>query len=374
MTDTMSPDAQDTDSRRTNAERKRRRKSWNSVESRSARAGVLFILPALALLGLFMVGPILLAFNLGFTDAKLASPNEPQFVGTSNFERILSLGQVTVPSDPTDPNVGLDNLREQTRPAAETPYSGMQVLAERPSSDGATTTYTVAGDALFWKSVRNTFYFAVVVAPLQGGLALVLALLINAPIKGRVVFRTIFFLPVVTSMVVVSILWIFLYQENGLINIILAALLPQWEPIAFLSEPSLAMPAIIAMSVWQGVGFHMIIWLAGLQTIPGELYEAARVDGAKRWHQFRYVTWPGLRTTFVFVLIIISIQAMGLFTQINVMTKGGPLDATTTLVFHAFREGYRKNEIGYASAIALVFFAIVVVISLVQRRLTRERD
>ena len=374
MTDTMSPDAQETDSRRTNAERKRRRKSWNSVESRSARAGVLFILPALALLGLFMVGPILLAFNLGFTDAKLASPNEPQFVGTSNFERILSLGQVTVPSDPTNPNVGLDNLREQTRPAAETQYSGMQVLAERPSSDGATTTYTVAGDALFWKSVRNTFYFAVVVAPLQGGLALVLALLINAPIKGRVVFRTIFFLPVVTSMVVVSILWIFLYQENGLINIILAALLPQWEPIAFLSEPSLAMPAIIAMSVWQGVGFHMIIWLAGLQTIPGELYEAARVDGAKKWHQFRYVTWPGLRTTFVFVLIIISIQAMGLFTQINVMTKGGPLDATTTLVFHAFREGYRKNEIGYASAIALVFFAIVVIISLVQRRLTRERD
>lgn len=374
MTDTMSPDARDTDSPRSHAERKRRRKSWNSVESRSARAGILFILPALALLGLFMVGPILLAFNLGFTDAKLASPNEPQFVGTSNFERILSLGQVTVPSDPNNPNVGLDNLREQTRPAAETPYSGMQVLAERTSSDGATTTYTVAGDALFWKSVRNTFYFAVVVAPLQGGLALVLALLINAPIKGRVVFRTIFFLPVVTSMVVVSILWIFLYQENGLINIILAALLPQWEPIAFLSEPSLAMPAIIAMSVWQGVGFHMIIWLAGLQTIPGELYEAARVDGAKRWHQFRYVTWPGLRTTFVFVLIIISIQAMGLFTQINVMTKGGPLDATTTLVFHAFREGYRKNEIGYASAIALVFFAIVVVISLVQRRLTRERD
>jgi ABC-type sugar transport system permease subunit len=175
-------------------------------------------------------------------------------------------------------------------------------------------------------------------------------------------------------MVVVSILWIFLYQENGLINILLAALFPQWEPIAFLSEPALAMPAIIAMSVWQGVGFHMIIWLAGLQTIPGELYEAARVDGAKRWQQFRYVTWPGLRTTFVFVLIIISIQAMGLFTQINVMTKGGPLDSTTTLVFHAFREGYRKNEIGYASAIALVFFAIVVVISLVQRRVTRERD
>ena len=127
------------------------------------------------------------------------------------------------------------------------------------------------------------------------------------------------------------------------------------------------------MSAWQAVGFHMIIWLAGLQTIPGELYEAAKVDGANGWQQFRAVTWPGLRTTFVFVLIIISIQAMGLFTQVNVMTQGGPQDSTTTLVFHIFREGFRKNDIGYSSAIAVVFFIIVVTISIIQRRLTREK-
>jgi len=349
-------------------------KRKSSITSRSARAGVLFVTPAVFLMVVFLVTPVVLAFSLGFTDAKLASPNEPQGVGLKNFERIFSLGQVTVDGDPANPDAVYDNLRELTRPSADGPYKGMQILAENIAADGSKADFTIAGDALFWKSVGNTFYFAGVVAPVQGGLALVLALLINSAIRGKVFFRTVFFLPVVTSMVVVSILWVFLYQENGLINIILDTVIPGYEPVAFLTKPELAMPAIMAMSIWQAVGFHMIIWLAGLQTIPGELYEAAKMDGASKWQQFLNVTWPGLRTTFVFVLIIISIQAMGLFTQINVMTKGGPLDATTTIVFHVFREGFRKNEIGYSSAIAIVFFLIVVTISIIQRRVTREKD
>jgi multiple sugar transport system permease protein len=284
------------------------------------------------------------------------------------------LGQVSVDADPSDPNSAYDNLRDLTKPAADTPYAGMQILNESFSKDGTKADFTLAGDALFWKSLKNTIIFALVIAPLQGGLALALALLINSKIKGKVFFRTIYFMPVVTSMVVVSILWIFFYQKDGLANVILDNLIPGYEPIAFLTDPNLALPAIIFMSAWQGVGFHMIVWLAGLQTIPGELYEAATVDGANKWQQFKAVTWPGLRSTFVFVLIVISIQAMGLFTQVNVMTQGGPLDSTTTVVFHLFREGFRKNEIGYSSAIAIVFFILVVLISIIQRRLTRERD
>jgi multiple sugar transport system permease protein len=295
-------------------------------------------------------------------------------VGIENFTELLSLGQVSVDADPSDPNSAYDNLRDLTKPAADTPYAGMQILNESFSEDGTKADFTLAGDALFWKSLKNTLIFALVIAPLQGGLALALALLINSKIKGKVFFRTIYFMPVVTSMVVVSILWIFFYQKDGLANVILDNLIPGYEPIAFLTDPNLALPAIIFMSAWQGVGFHMIVWLAGLQTIPGELYEAATVDGANKWQQFKAVTWPGLRSTFVFVLIVISIQAMGLFTQVNVMTQGGPLDSTTTVVFHLFREGFRKNEIGYSSAIAIVFFILVVLISIIQRRLTRERD
>ena len=118
----------------------------------------------------------------------------------------------------------------------------------------------------------------------------------------------------------------------------------------------------------------MLIWLSGLQTISAELYEAAKVDGANAIQQFRHVTWPGLRTTFVFVLITISIQAMGLFTQVNVMTQGGPVDSTTTLVFHSFREGFRKQEVGYSAAIAVIFFLIVVTVSLIQRAATKDKD
>jgi multiple sugar transport system permease protein len=133
------------------------------------------------------------------------------------------------------------------------------------------------------------------------------------------------------------------------------------------------MPAIMFMSIWQAVGFHMVIWLSGLQTIPPELYEAADIDGADRWEKFRYVTWPGLRNTRTFILVTITIAALSLFAQINIMTNGGPLDATTTVVFQAVRIGYQQQQTAYASAISLVFFILVLAVSLVQRYLTREK-
>jgi len=128
------------------------------------------------------------------------------------------------------------------------------------------------------------------------------------------------------------------------------------------------------MSIWQAVGFHMVIWLSGLQTIPEERYEAAELDGANTWEKFRYVTWPGLRATRTFILVTITIAALSLFAQINVMTDGGPLNATTTMVFQAVRVGYRQQQTAYASAISLIFFALVLAVSLVQRYLTREKD
>lgn len=344
----------------------------NTLSARESRTGYLFITPAVFLLLLFLVAPVILAFTLGFTDARLSSPNPIQFVGTENFERLLSLSKVDITA--ADADALYDKVRSMTRPGSGTDVEGMQILSESVSEDGKSGSYILAGDPLFWKSVKNTLFFALIVAPLQGGAALLLALLVNSKLRGRVFFRTVYFLPVVTSMVVVSILWLFMYQENGMINVIGQSVIPGYTPVNFLAKPELAMPAIIVMSAWQGVGFHMLIWLSGLQTIPGELYEAARVDGANKWQQFKHVTWPGLSRTFVFILITITIAALGLFTQVNVMTQGGPLDSTTTIVFHAYREGFGKQQIGYSSAIALVFFIIVVTISVIQRRITKDRD
>ena len=284
------------------------------------RAGRAFVAPAVVLLVVFFLVPVLLCFVLSFTNARLVSPQGPQFVGLDNFTRLLS-------------------------------------------------------DPLFWKSLRNTVYFGAVVVPLQSGFALVLALLINARIRGINVYRTVYFVPVVTSIVVVSILWTFMYQPDGLVNHLLQAVsLNTVQGADWLNNPSTAMPAIIAMSIWQAVGFHMVIWLAGLQTIPGDLYEAAELDGAGTWHRFRYVTWPGLRATRSFILVTITIAALSLFAQIKIMTNGGPLDSTSTVVFQAVRAGYGQQQTAYASAISLVFFVIVLTVSLVQRFLTRDKD
>ncbi len=211
--------------------------------------------------------------------------------------------------------------------------------------------------------------------PVQSALALMLALLVNGQGRGKNFFRTVYFVPVVTSIVVVSILWRFMYAPDGLVNNLLQAVsFNVIQGTDWLSNPSTAMPAIMFMSIWQAVGFHMVIWLSGLQTIPGEQYEAAALDGASAWQKFRYVTWPGLRDTRTFILVTITIAAFSLFAQINVMTNGGPLDATSTVVFQAVRTGYTQQQTGYASAISLVFFALVLTVSLVQRYLTRDKD
>jgi multiple sugar transport system permease protein len=287
--------------------------------SREGLMGALMVSPAVLLLIVFFVVPVGLCFALAFTNARLIAPEPARIIGFENFSRLF-------------------------------------------------------GDPLFWKSLRNTFYFAVVVVALQAGFALLLALLVNAKIRGVNIFRTLYFVPVVTSIVVVSILWRFMYQPDGLVNSMLQTLsFNVVQGTDWLNNPTAAMPAIMFMSIWQAVGFHMVIWLSGLQTIPGELYEAAELDGADKWQQFRYITWPGLKATRTFILVTIPIAALSLFSQLNIMTQGGPLDRTATVVFQAVRVGYGQQETAYASTISLVFFVLVLTVSLVQRYLTRER-
>ncbi len=289
----------------------------NPTTRKTAPVALSMLAPAGILMIVFLIIPIILTLSLAFTNARLISPVPARFIGLDNFTRLFE-------------------------------------------------------SSTFWYSLLNTLIFAVVIVPLQSGLALILALLVNAKVRGTNFFRTVYFLPVVTSMVVVSMLFMFMYQQDGLINALLAKVGitgPDW-----LGDPNTALIALIVMSAWQGMGLHMVIWLSGLQTIPEELYEAAQIDGTTRWQQFVNVTWPCLEQTRTFILITITIAAFAVFTQVNVMTQGGPLDATSTVVFLAVRAGFDQQQTGYASAISLVFFALVLAVSLVQRHLTRDKE
>jgi multiple sugar transport system permease protein len=351
--------------------------------TRQNAAGWLMALPMVGLLVMFLVVPFLLGFVLSFTNQRLVSPNPTSFVGIANFEQLLGMGTLVLsPETGEDGAVATDengapvypSLRTYTRDRDAYPqYYGMKELFVLPW--GQDRIEVLVRDPVFVRAVLNTFAFVIVVAPVQGGLALLLALLINQKLKGINVFRAIYFMPVVISIVVVALLWRFIYEgRDGLLNSLLGFVsLGAFKPVDWLGTPQTALWSILAMSVWQGVGFHMVIWLSGLQTIPLSLYEAATIDGANRWQQFRFVTWPGLRNTAVLILIVITMQAFSLFAQVDVMTKGGPLDSTQSIVFQAVQRGYVKQDIATGSAISVILFVIVLAISLVQRWLTRER-
>lgn len=346
--------------------------------------GWLLALPALLVLTIFLVIPFLMAFVMSFTNQRLVSPNPTEWVGMRNFERLLTIRAFTLEPEhdesgaivyDDDGSIAYPRLRNFTRKNPD--YPELNGLREVTSwQAGENRTVILAADVVFLRALINTLIFAGVIAPLQGGCALLLALLLNQALPYINVFRAIYFAPVVVSMVVVSLLWRFIYDgQNGLLNTMLGIVtFGSFQPVDWLGNPYTAMPALIAMSAWQAVGFHMVIWLSGLQTIPTSLYEAAGLDGAGAWQKFRYVTWPGLRNTAVLVLIVIVIQAMGLFVQVDVMTRGGPLDATQSVVFQAVQRGYDKQDIAEGSAISVVLFVIVLVITIVNRYLTRDKD
>lgn len=353
--------------------------------ARARRAGLMMVSPAMVLMLLFLITPFLLAFVLSFTNQRLISPNPTQFVGLDNYTQMLGLGVLKLEPERSPEGKTLREadgtphyppLRTFTRNNADYPHLDRKREWFSVPWSGESRIYVLANDVIFMKALVNTVLFVIVVAPVQAALALCLAMLINLPLKGINVYRTIFFMPVVISMVVVAFLWRFIYDgDNGLLNSLLSSLtFGHFKAVDWLGQTSTALGAIMAMSIWQGVGFHMIVWLSGLQTIPLSLYEAASLEGASRWQRFQYVTWPGLRNTAILVMVVITMQAFTLYPQIAVMTGGGPLDSTQSMVFQAVLRGYGKQDIAAGSAISVFLFLFVLTISLIQRHLTREKD
>ena len=302
------------------AERGTRRGRRFRAPAEDNRAAYLFLAPALLLIGVFFFLPVLAALVLSFTDFDIyaiGDPSNARFVGGRNYRQLV-----------------------------ETP--------------------------LFWQSLRNTFYFAVVGGPLSIAVSLGAALLLNAKaVRFKGFFRSVYFLPFVTTLVAVAIVWRYLYHTRyGLLNYGLGFL--GAGPVDWLGDPRWAMPAIILMTVWKSFGYNMLIFIAGLQAIPEELYEAARIDGATALQRFRHVTLPQLGPTLVFVTVITMIGFFQLFVEPYVMTLGGPLRATTSVVLLMYEEGFRWWRLGYAAAVAFVLFFVILLATLLQLRLQRK--
>jgi len=225
-------------------------------------------------------------------------------------------------------------------------------------------------DKIFTKGLVNTTMFVLLGMSIGPTLGLLTALMLNQKVRFRSLFRTAYYLPVMTSLVVVSTIWLMLYNRNGLINSVLQTF--GLAKVGWLSNPHVALISIVIASVWQGFGFETVVFLAALQSIPRELYEAAMIDGAGGGAQFRYITLPALRPVIVFVYIIGIIGSYQVFDQIYVMSSGGPVYSTTTIVYYLFSK-FMDLRLGYASAIAYILFAILVVFSYLQLRFSRER-
>ena len=286
-----------------------------------ARAALLFLAPAMVLLTVFFFAPVIAGFALSLTDFDLYT------IGDSSNLRM----------------VGFRNYRD------------------------------LFTSAIFWTAFGNTMYFALVGGPLTVLVSLAAALLVNSKLtRFKTLFRTIYFAPGVTTLVAVAIVFKYIYHPRfGMLNRFLDAIglgQPDW-----LGNPKLAMFAIILLAVWKGFGYTMIIFIAGLQQIPEELYEAARLDGAGPWRQFRHVTLPMLAPTFLFVGIVVAIGQLQIFAEPYVMTRGGPLNKTVTIVMLMYEQGFKFWEMGYAAAVAFVLFLVIGAATLLQLRLQRDR-
>ncbi len=281
---------------------------------------LLFLGPSLTILTVFFFIPVLAAFVFSFTDFNiysLGNINYLRFIGLKNYETLIN----------TD---------------------------------------------LFWKALRNTFYFVLLGGPLSVAASLGAALLLNSKlIKFKGIFRLVYFLPVVTTLVAVAIVWRYIYHPRfGLLNYILGFI--GINPIDWLGDPIWAMPAIIILAVWKNFGYNMIIFIAGLQNIPEDLYEAASIEGASAWQQFKSITIPMLAPTTFFISIITMIGYFQLFAEPYVMTQGGPLNSTLSIVLYMYQEGFRWWNIGYSTSIAFALFIIILIGTIIQFRLQKE--
>jgi multiple sugar transport system permease protein len=285
----------------------------------AAAASRLFVAPALLVIGVFFFLPVVAALAVSFTDFDiyaLADFGNMRFVGLQNYARLL-----------------------------ETP--------------------------LFWQAFGNTLYFVVIGVPLSVGTSLGLALLLHSRlVRFRGLFRSALFAPVVTTLVAVAVIWRYLFNtQYGLINYALGGL--GIERIDWLGDPTWAMPAIIVFAVWKNFGYNMLILLAGLQAIPEELYEAARIDGASFWRRFRHVTLPMLGPVMAMVNILTIAGYFQLFAEPYVMTQGGPLQSTVSVLYFMYEEGFKWWNLGSASAVAFVLFLFILALTALQLRIAR---
>lgn len=280
-------------------------------------AGYLFVGPAALLLIVFSIISIAVSLYLSFFDYDIIARGGPY--------------------------IGLDNYRE-----------------------------ALFQDELFWVAIRNTAVYAAGVVPGITISAFFLALAGHRITYGKSIFRTIYFLPSVTPVVVISLVWVWLYSPKGMFNQILAQIGisgPNW-----LVDPKMAMPSVIIMSIWMHVGYYVVIYLAGLADIPRDFYDAARVDGANTWQEIRYVTLPLLRNVTLFVTATLAIGAFQVFAQIYIMTEGGPGTATTSMQLLIFRQGFQYFRMGYASALSWLLFAVIFALVALQLRVSRSEQ
>lgn len=226
-------------------------------------------------------------------------------------------------------------------------------------------------DKYFLQSLWNTTVFVLLGMGIGPSLGLLTAILLNQNVRFQSLFRTAYYLPVMTSLVVVSTIWVMLYNQNGLFNSVLASF--GIGPVGWLSDPKVALVSVVIASIWQGFGFETVVFLAALQSIPRELYEAAMMDGANAVQKFWYITVPSLRYVIAFVYIYGIIGSYQVFDQVFVMTNGGPIHSTSTVVYYLFSK-FQDLRLGYASAIAYVLFAILVIFSYIELRISREKE
>jgi putative chitobiose transport system permease protein len=275
----------------------------------------LFLLPALVILGTFLIYPLFASVWYSFHEYNAVQPAE--WIGLANYRELLD-------------------------------------------------------DEVFHQAFRNTLVYSAGVVPGCVILPLFMALLVNRPGRGIAFFRVAFYIPVITSIVVVGIVWKWMYFEDGILNSILRALNVVSKPVPFLSDPDIALYAIMAVTVWKASGYYMVLYLAGLQSLPRELDEAARLDGANRWQRLWDITIPLLRPMITLVAVIASIGAMKVFGEIYVMTSGGPAERTNTLVYYVYKQAFTFLRMGYASAVAVVLCLFLVVLSLINIKLSER--
>ena len=289
-----------------------------NLKQREALTGWLFVSPALIGFGIFTFGAILYSLYLSFTDYDMFGT--PEWVGLENYIKAFT------------------------------------------------------NDECFYQYFGNTFYFAIVLVPVVLVISLFLAILINKKVgKLTKAYRVALFLPSITSTVAVSMVWLWIFNPDmGILNNFLTAI-GFHNPPMWLSDPEWSKPALIIMRVWQMSGYYMLLFLAGLQTIPETLYEAAEVDGASSWQRFTRITVPMLSNTTFVVVILLIIESFNMFESIFVMTEGGPLGSTSTIMYYIYEQGFMSYNMGYASALAWIFFALILVFTLIQFRFRREQ-